>query len=178
MASAVVVVTARSAAPIAHHRKNEEKEDASRRPSPAPAPNTVSAPIPGLFPADWRRRSRLVQIPPYITATPDSSGNRATASTLVRACPGLIGTRTGPSRCAGSASSESASNTATMLKAIQARLLMARAPSYSQVCRDRPVPEGVAGTTACRGARAASPAPAPVFQSRRQQTRRCDVPAR
>jgi hypothetical protein len=94
-------------APIAHHQK-KTNTDAISRPSPSP---TAKAPV---LAAHGRRvsavsnHSRRCHRPPTRSASPPSSGTRATTSISANPCPGLIGTNTGPSSRAGTANNTKA----------------------------------------------------------------------
>jgi hypothetical protein len=94
-------------APIAHHQK-KTNTDASSKPSPSPTPKAPILAANGRRPSAASNRSRRCQSPPTRSASPPSSGTRATTSISANPCPGLIGTNTGPSSRAGTANSTKA----------------------------------------------------------------------
>ena len=105
--AAVTSMAVSRPAPIAHHQK-KTNTDAISRPSPSPTPKAPALAARGRRLSAASNRSRRCQRPPTRSASPPSSGTRATTSIRANPCPGLIGTSTGPSKRAGTANSTKA----------------------------------------------------------------------
>jgi hypothetical protein len=105
--AAVTSIAVSRPAPIAHHQK-KTNTDAISRPSPSPTPKAPALAAHGRRPNAASNRSRRRQRPPTRSASPPSSGTRATTSIRANPCPGLSGTSTGPSKRAGTANSTKA----------------------------------------------------------------------